>query len=32
VPVDREREVSAALRIFALFAQSADKGAARKVP
>ena len=32
VPVDRHREVSAALRIFALFAQSADKGAARKVP
>ncbi|MEI2826084.1 MAG: dihydroxy-acid dehydratase [Dermatophilaceae bacterium] len=31
-PVDRERQVSAALRIFAMFAQSADKGAARKVP
>ncbi len=31
-PVSREREVSAALRIFAMFAQSADKGAARKVP
>jgi len=31
-PVAREREVSAALRLFALFAQSADKGAARKVP
>ena len=32
VPRDRQREVSAALRIFAMFAQSADKGAARKVP
>ncbi len=31
-PLSREREVSAALRIFAMFAQSADKGAARKVP
>ncbi len=31
-PRDRKREVSAALRLFALFAQSADKGAARKVP
>jgi dihydroxy-acid dehydratase len=31
-PANREREVSAALRIFAMFAQSADKGAARKVP
>lgn len=31
-PRDRKREVSAALRIFAMFAQSADKGAARKVP
>ena len=31
-PAAREREVSAALRLFALFAQSADKGAARKVP
>ncbi len=31
-PADRKREVSAALRIFAAFAQSADKGAARKVP
>ncbi|HRW19162.1 MAG TPA: dihydroxy-acid dehydratase [Dermatophilaceae bacterium] len=31
-PVDRDRPVSAALRIFAMFAQSADKGAARKVP
>ncbi len=31
-PKDRDREVSAALRIFAMFAQSADKGAARKVP
>ncbi len=32
LPVGREREVSAALRLFAMFAQSADKGAARKVP
>ncbi|WP_068428547.1 dihydroxy-acid dehydratase, partial [Piscicoccus intestinalis] len=32
VPRNRSREVSAALRIFAMFAQSADKGAARKVP
>ena len=32
LPVGRERTVSAALRIFAMFAQSADKGAARKVP
>jgi dihydroxy-acid dehydratase len=31
-PAERKREVSAALRLFALFAQSADKGAARKVP
>ncbi|MBK6443244.1 MAG: dihydroxy-acid dehydratase [Actinomycetales bacterium] len=31
-PVAREREVSAALRLFAMFAQSADKGAARRVP
>lgn len=31
-PTERKREVSAALRIFAAFAQSADKGAARKVP
>ncbi len=31
-PASRKREVSAALRIFAAFAQSADKGAARKVP
>lgn len=31
-PADRKREVSAALRLFAMFAQSADKGAARKVP
>ena len=31
-PVARQREVSAALRLFAMFAQSADKGAARKVP
>ncbi|WP_372594606.1 dihydroxy-acid dehydratase [Actinotalea sp.] len=31
-PRDRKREVSAALRLFALFAQSADKGAARKIP
>lgn len=30
-PVDRDRPVSAALKIFARFAQSADKGAARKV-
>ena len=30
-PVDRHRPVSAALKIFARFAQSADKGAARKV-
>ena len=30
-PVDRDRQVSQALRIFARFAQSADKGAARKV-
>ncbi len=30
-PVNREREVSAALKIFAKFAQSADKGAARLV-
>lgn len=32
VPRNRTREVSAALRIFAMFAQSADKGAARRVP
>ncbi len=31
-PASRDRKVSAALRIFAQFAQSADKGAARKVP
>jgi dihydroxy-acid dehydratase len=31
-PMARQREVSAALRLFAMFAQSADKGAARKVP
>ncbi|MBK6955434.1 MAG: dihydroxy-acid dehydratase [Actinomycetales bacterium] len=31
-PVARQREVSAALRLFAMFAQSADKGAARRVP
>lgn len=31
VPVDRDRPVSDALKIFAKFAQSADKGAARKV-
>ena len=31
-PVGRDRQVSAALRLFAMFAQSADKGAARKVP
>ena len=30
-PADRERRVSPALKIFAKFAQSADKGAARKV-
>ena len=30
-PVSRHRPVSAALKIFARFAQSADKGAARKV-
>ena len=30
-PAAREREVSPALKIFARFAQSADKGAARKV-
>ncbi|MDN5717277.1 MAG: dihydroxy-acid dehydratase [Janibacter sp.] len=30
-PVSRERPVSPALKIFAKFAQSADKGAARKV-
>ena len=30
-PKDRDRQVSAALKIFAKFAQSADKGAARKV-
>lgn len=30
-PVDRHRPVSATLKIFARFAQSADKGAARKV-
>lgn len=30
-PVNRHRPVSAALKIFARFAQSADKGAARKV-
>jgi dihydroxy-acid dehydratase len=31
-PVGRDRQVSAALRIFAMFAQSADKGAARTLP
>ena len=31
-PAHRDRQVSAALRIFAQFAQSADKGAARLVP
>ncbi|AKT51358.1 dihydroxy-acid dehydratase [Arsenicicoccus sp. oral taxon 190] len=31
VPRDRDRQVSAALKIFARFAQSADKGAARRV-
>lgn len=31
-PVERDRPVSPALRIFAQFAQSADKGAARLVP
>ena len=31
-PKNRDRTVSAALRIFAQFAQSADKGAARLVP
>ena len=31
-PAQRDRTVSAALRIFAQFAQSADKGAARLVP
>ncbi|MGO1167210.1 MAG: dihydroxy-acid dehydratase, partial [Janibacter sp.] len=30
-PVDRDRPVSPALKIFARFAQSADKGAARLV-
>ena len=30
-PVDRDRPISSALKIFARFAQSADKGAARKV-
>ncbi len=30
-PRDRDRQVSAALKIFAKFAQSADKGATRKV-
>ena len=30
-PASRERHVSPALKIFAKFAQSADKGAARKV-
>ncbi len=30
-PANRQREVSAALRVFAMLAQSADKGAARKV-
>ncbi len=29
---DREREVSTALKIFGMLAQSADKGAARKLP
>ncbi len=31
-PKDRKREVSSALKIFALLAQSADKGAARRSP
>ncbi|SHJ05903.1 dihydroxy-acid dehydratase [Tessaracoccus bendigoensis DSM 12906] len=31
-PKDREREVSTALKIFGMLAQSADKGAARKLP
>ena len=31
VPKNRERTVSDALKIFAMFAQSADKGAARKL-
>ena len=31
-PAAREREVSPALKIFARFAQSADKGAVRLVP
>jgi dihydroxy-acid dehydratase len=31
-PAQRDRKVSAALRIFAQYAQSADKGAARLVP
>ncbi len=31
-PATRVREVSPALKIFAMFAQSADKGAARKLP
>ena len=30
-PKDREREVSTALKIFGMLAQSADKGAARKL-
>ncbi len=30
-PKNRDRKVSAALKIFAMFAQSADKGAARKL-
>ena len=31
-PKDREREVSTALKIFGMLAQSADKGAARRLP
>ncbi len=31
-PKDRKREVSSALKIFAMLAQSADKGAARRSP
>ena len=30
-PKDRVREISAALKIYAMLAQSADKGAARKL-
>ena len=32
VPENREREVSTALKIFGMLAQSADKGAARRLP